>query len=70
MSTNCRFVLDETRNVIDKVNVANSGKGYCHEGDPEDDKHLRLRILMVLLGKLVDKLIINLRPMQRDAGGP
>jgi hypothetical protein len=70
MSTNCRFALDERRYVIDAVNVANSEKGYCHEGDPEDDKHLRLRILMVLLGKLVDKLIINLRPMQRDAGGP
>jgi hypothetical protein len=69
MSTNCRFALDENRYVIDAVNVANSGKGYCHEGDPEDDKHLRERVLMVRLGELVDKLIINLRPMQRNAGG-
>jgi hypothetical protein len=69
MSTNCRFVLDETRNVSDKVNDANSGKGYCHEGDPEDDKHLRERVLMVRLGQLVDKLIINLRPMQRLPNG-
>jgi hypothetical protein len=69
MSTNCRFALDERRYVIDAVNVANSGKGYCHKGNPEDDKHLRWRILMVLLGELVDKLIINLRPMQRYPTG-
>ena len=34
MSINCRFALDERRNVIDAVNVANSGEAYCHEGDP------------------------------------
>jgi hypothetical protein len=31
MSVNCRFALDEKRNVIDAVNVANSGKAYCHK---------------------------------------
>ena len=35
MSNNRRFTLDEKRHVIDAVNPANSGKGYCHEGDPE-----------------------------------
>jgi hypothetical protein len=49
MSVNCRFTLDEQRKVIDAVNVANSGKGYCHEGDREDDKYLRERVLMVRL---------------------
>ena len=33
--------------VIDLLNPANSGKGYCHEGDPEDDEHLRERVLMI-----------------------
>jgi hypothetical protein len=65
MSINCRFALDERRNIIDAVNVANSGKAYCHEGDPEDDKHLRERIFMIHLSKMIDKLIINLRPMQK-----
>ena len=60
MSNNRRFALDEKRYVIDAVNPANSGKGYCHEGDPEDDRHLRERVLMVRLGELLDKLIINL----------
>jgi hypothetical protein len=32
MITNCRFALDEKRYVIDRLNPANSGKGYCHEG--------------------------------------
>src|SRR5215475_1965855 len=53
---NCRFTLDERRRVIDAVNLANSGKGYCHEGDSEDDRHLRQRVLMVLLGEKMDKL--------------
>ena len=65
MSVNYRFTLDEQRRVIDTVNVANSGKGYCHEGHREDDKYLRERVLMVRLGELIDKLIINLRPMQK-----
>ena len=59
MSVNCRFTLDEKRHVIDAVNPANSGKGYCHGGWPEDDKHLRERVLMVLLGGMIKKLIGN-----------
>jgi hypothetical protein len=65
MNINCRFALDENRNVIDVVNVANSGKTYCHQGDPEDDRHLRERVLQVCLGELVEKLIINLGPTLR-----
>jgi hypothetical protein len=65
MSVNCRFALDEERYVIDAVNVANSGKAYCHEGDPEDDKHLRELILMIHLRKMFDKLILNSRPVQK-----
>jgi hypothetical protein len=69
MITNCRFALDEKRYVIDLLNPANSGKGYCHEGDPEDDEHLRERILIIHLSKMIDKLILNLRPMQKLPSG-
>lgn len=69
MSNNHRFALDEKRYVIDAVNPANSGKGYCHEGDPEDDRHLRERILIVRLGRMADKLIINLRPTKKCSSG-
>jgi hypothetical protein len=70
MITNCRFALDERRYVIDAVNVANSGKAYYgHEGDPEDDEHLRERILILHLSKMIDKLILNLRPMQKLPSG-
>jgi len=69
MSVNCRFVLDEKRYVIDTVNVANSGKGYCRIGDPEDDKHLRERVLMIRLSEMIKKLIIDLRPMQKLPSG-
>jgi len=69
MSVNCRFALDEKRYVIDLLNPANSGKGYCHEGAPEDDSYLRQRILMIGLGEMLDKLIINLRPMQKLPSG-
>src|SRR5262249_9942988 len=69
MSGNCRFALDEKRYVMDAVNPANSGKGYCHEGNPEDDKYLRERVLMVRFGEMLDRLIINLRPMQKLPSG-
>jgi hypothetical protein len=69
MSVNCRFALDEKRNVIDAVNAANSGKAYCHEGAPEDDKYLRERVLMIRLSGLIEKLIINLRPSQKLPSG-
>src|SRR6188474_1806157 len=69
MSNNRRFALDEKRHVIDAVNPANSGKGYCHDGDLEDDRHLRKCVLMVPLGKILDKLIINLRPTEKGPWG-
>jgi hypothetical protein len=69
MSSNCRFALDEKRYVIDAVNVVNSGKGYCHEGAPEDDKYLRERVLMIRLDEMLKKLIINLRPMKKLPSG-
>jgi hypothetical protein len=69
MSVNCRFALDEKRYLIDLLNPANSGKGYCHEGDPEDDEHLRECLLLMHLSVMIDKLIINLRPMQMLSSG-
>jgi|EndMetStandDraft_3_1072993.scaffolds.fasta_scaffold159578_2 hypothetical protein len=66
MSVNCRFALDEKRYVIDAINVANSGKVYWHEDDPEDDKHLREGVLMNRLSGMTEKLIINLRPQRKS----
>jgi hypothetical protein len=69
MSNSRRFVFDEKRYIIDAVNPANSGKAYCHEGDSEDERHLRELVLMVRLGEMLGKLIIDLRPTQRDPSG-
>jgi hypothetical protein len=69
MSSNCRFALDERRYVIDAINVANSGKAYCPEGDPEDDKHLRECVLQVCLREMLKKLIINMRPTHEHGLG-
>ena len=72
MSNNRRFAVDDKDYVIDAVNPANSGEGKYIGGDPEDDahlrqddRHLRERVLMVPLGKMLDKLIINLRPTEK-----
>jgi hypothetical protein len=69
MSTNCRFALDENRRVVDTLNPANSGKGYSHGFAPEDDKYLRARVLMIRLSEMLEKLIINLRPMEKLPSG-
>src|SRR5215208_4507098 len=66
MTENCRFVLDGGRYVIDLLNPANSGKTYCHEGDPEDDIYLRERVLMALLDKRLAKLIHDGQPKVKD----
>ena len=46
-----RFVLDEKRDVIDKLNSIGR-KGYCHEGSPEDQFHLRERSSWCALASL------------------
>ena len=66
MTENCRFVLDGGRYVIDLLNPANSGKAYCHEGDPEDDIYLRERVLMALLDKRLAKLIHDGQPKLKE----
>jgi hypothetical protein len=68
MSINCRFALDEKRYVIDLLNPANSGKVCFFEGAPEDDKHLRERVLWIRLAEILGKLM-NLRPMQKLPSG-
>jgi hypothetical protein len=64
MTTHQRFVLDENRNVIDTLDPTDR-KGYCHEGDSEDQAHLRDCILVVRLSDLVDGLIT--REFNRDS---
>jgi hypothetical protein len=69
MSTNQRFVLNEKCDVTDMLNPANSVSGhYNYDGAPEDDRHLRERVLRKRLSDLVDKLIINPRPMLDPSG--
>src|SRR5262249_18463892 len=63
------FALDEKGYVIDAVNVANSGKVQSHEDAPEDDKYLRERVLWIRLAEILEKLIIDLRPMQKLPSG-
>ena len=69
MSNDRRFALDEERYVIDAVNPANSGKVYCPEEDPNDERRLRERVLMVRLRDMLNKLIIDLEPTQGDPLG-
>jgi hypothetical protein len=69
MTTNHRFSLNEQRFVIDMLNPANTGKGYCRPGDPEDDIHLRNRVLMVCLSEILSDLIISTEPMKKDQIG-
>src|SRR5215204_3960413 len=60
-----RFRLDEERRVVDAANPSNSGKAYCHKGDPEQDEALRERVLWVRLCELVEDLIHNQRPAEK-----
>ena len=70
MSSNCRFTVDEERYIIDAVNADNSRKFHCYfEDEAKDDRHLRKRILMLRLGEMLEKLIINLRPMVKLSTG-
>jgi hypothetical protein len=69
MSTDHRFTLDDRRYVIDTLNPTNSGKGYCHEGCPEDDVYLRGRVVMVRLSEILEKLIHRREPKERDWQG-
>jgi hypothetical protein len=69
MNTNRRFILDEGSRIIDSLNPANSGKGYCHDDSRQDDGRLRESVLMVRLGEIVDKLIINFRSVKKTFDG-
>jgi len=70
MSSNCRFTVDEERYIIDAVNADNARKIHCYfEDEAKDDKRLRKRVLMVRLGEMLEKLIVNLRPMEKLPSG-
>jgi hypothetical protein len=70
MKTNQRFVLNEKCDVTDMLNPPNSVSGhYNNDGAPVDDRHLRERILRKRLSDLLDRLIINLQPMQKLPSG-
>jgi hypothetical protein len=65
MNANQRFVLNENSDVIDMLNPANRVSGH-DKNAPEDDRHLRERVLRKRLSDFTEKLIINLRPTQKD----
>jgi hypothetical protein len=70
MTNNQRFVLNENRDVIDKLNPAGNPVGYFYGDDtPKDEVRLRESVLLRRLGKLVDDLIINLQPEEEDHWG-
>src|SRR6516164_8197513 len=69
MAANQRFSVAHDRYVIDHLNSSNNGKGYCHEGDPENDTHLRERLLWCCLAELTERLIVNAAPMEMAPDG-
>jgi hypothetical protein len=69
MTANQRFSVAHDRYVIDRLNSSNNGIGYCHEGDPENDTHLRDRLLWCCLAKLIERLIVNTAPMKMSPDG-
>jgi hypothetical protein len=69
MTPNLRFSLGEDRRVIDRLNPRNNGKGWCHEGDQEDDMRLRELLLWTRLGELIQDLIVNHNPAETGPTG-
>jgi hypothetical protein len=67
MTFDRRFAVNEDGYIIDKLNPANTTKGQWFEGDPDDDMHLREKVLWARLGILFDDLIINKNAMERFA---
>jgi hypothetical protein len=57
MNSNCRFVLDADRYIVDTLSSANDLQCWVDEGEPEDEKYLRERVLTVRLHALTNKLI-------------
>jgi hypothetical protein len=66
MTQTKRFIVNEDRTIIDMLNLAKSPTGYCHRDDPEEDIHLRERVLSVHLSNLVDGLIVDSQRGQKD----
>jgi hypothetical protein len=68
MTANLGFSVTDDRYVIDHL-TSKVGKTYCYEGDPENDTHLRERMLRGCLSELTDKLIVNTAPLERSFDG-
>lgn len=65
MSSNCRFVLNEERYIIDTLNTPNDRRCRLPGGEPEDERYLRECVFMLRLRDLIEKLIVNRRPMEK-----
>jgi hypothetical protein len=66
MTINQRFVFDENRDVIDKLNPNSNPASYFFGDAPEEEILLRESVLRERLHNLVGDLITNLQPKQED----
>jgi hypothetical protein len=69
MTSNCRFVLNGNRFIVDTLNDAlnstNDWHYWLRESELEDEKHLRERVLLRRLHDPINKLITNHRPVKK-----
>src|SRR3954447_20350087 len=61
-----RFVVNENGNVIDTLDLSKRPSIFYAPGDPEDDIHLRERVLWSRLSDLVDNLLPSLPRCRRS----
>jgi hypothetical protein len=66
---NHRFSVNEDGHIIDALNPANDGGRHYYDDDPNDERHLRERVLWRRVSNLVADLIINNNPMKEDPAG-
>jgi hypothetical protein len=62
MSSNCRFVLNEKRRIVDTFHSTCDTHCWVAQDDPEDEKYLRECVLQRRLNDPIDKLIVNRGP--------
>jgi hypothetical protein len=68
VKNNKRFLVEKSSGlIIDLLNPASSRK--ANYADRSLQSELRECVLMVRLGEIVDKLVINVRPLKKDFYG-
>jgi hypothetical protein len=64
-----RFSVNEDGHTIDVLNPANDCSGHYFDDDPNNEMHLRERVLWHRVRHLVHDLIINNNPMEEHPAG-